>query len=74
MPLMPSRNKTDPAPWIPAEVQHTSEGVSEEAELYMIRAVNTGIINLSLAVQESGEKLRRVQESSTVKKPSTTKS
>ncbi|TEB38908.1 hypothetical protein FA13DRAFT_1724856 [Coprinellus micaceus] len=34
-----------PPPWIPADTQHTTAGVSEQAELFMIRAVNTGVIN-----------------------------
>ncbi|KAG2022969.1 hypothetical protein CC2G_000678 [Coprinopsis cinerea AmutBmut pab1-1] len=55
----PSASQTkDPPPWIPAEAQHTTRGTSDKAELHMIRAVNTGIINLSLAVQESAEKLK----------------
>ncbi|KAJ7225276.1 DNA-binding protein [Mycena pura] len=37
----------NPPPWIPAYTQHTTSGASEEAELTMIRAVNTGIINAS---------------------------
>jgi len=49
----------DPPPWIPADNQHTTAGSSTNAQLHMLRAVDTGIINLSLAVQESEEKLRR---------------
>jgi len=56
------RNIKDLPPWIPAETQHTTSGASENAELYMIRVVNTGVVNLSLAVQESGEKLQRERE------------
>ncbi|KAF8203091.1 DNA-binding protein [Pholiota molesta] len=52
-------NTKDPPPWIPAVSQDTSAGASDDAELHMIRAVNTGIINVSLAVQESGEKILR---------------
>ncbi|KAF8973665.1 hypothetical protein BDZ97DRAFT_383656 [Flammula alnicola] len=52
-------NTKDPPPWIPAVTQHTSTGTSDDAELHMVRAVNTGVINLSLAVQESGEKILR---------------
>ncbi|KAJ3573042.1 hypothetical protein NP233_g2676 [Leucocoprinus birnbaumii] len=52
----------DPPPWIPAEPQHTTPGTSDDAEMHMIRAVNTGIINLSVAVQESGEKLKRMKD------------
>ncbi|TFK36949.1 DNA-binding protein [Crucibulum laeve] len=51
-----------PPPWIPADTQHTTPGTSEEAELHMIRSVNTGIVDLSLAVQESGEKIERERE------------
>ncbi|KXN88762.1 Mitotic spindle assembly checkpoint protein MAD2B [Leucoagaricus sp. SymC.cos] len=52
----------DPPPWVPAEHQNTTAGISDDAEMHMIRAVNTGIINLSVAVQESGEKLKRMKE------------
>ncbi|KAJ3516364.1 hypothetical protein NLJ89_g1173 [Agrocybe chaxingu] len=52
-------NTKDPPPWIPAATQHTTSGASNKSELHLIRAVNTGIINLSLAVQESGEKLAK---------------
>jgi mitotic spindle assembly checkpoint protein MAD2B len=45
----PSISQTsDPAPWIPAEGQHTTAGASDKAELHMIRAVSTGIINVRL--------------------------
>jgi mitotic spindle assembly checkpoint protein MAD2B len=71
--------RKDPPPWIPAEKRHTTAGVSSNAELHMVRAVDTGIINvrllhsacpliqtvwlqISLAVQESEEKLRREKE------------
>ena len=36
----------DPPPWVPATVQHTTTGTSEQAELHMLRAVETGIINV----------------------------
>ncbi|KAK0481667.1 mitotic spindle checkpoint HORMA domain-containing protein [Armillaria novae-zelandiae] len=52
----------EPPPWMPAEIQHTTYGASKSAELSMIRAVNTGVINLSLAVQESGAKLNKEKE------------
>ncbi|KAF7347663.1 Mitotic spindle checkpoint horma domain-containing protein [Mycena venus] len=42
--------------------RHTTAGASEDAEMHMVRAVNTGIINLSLAVQESEVKLQRERE------------
>ncbi|RDB28401.1 DNA polymerase zeta processivity subunit [Hypsizygus marmoreus] len=50
---------TEPAPWIPANAQDTTPGAEADAETLMIRAVNTGVINLSLAVQESAVKLQR---------------
>lgn len=36
----------DPPPWIPAITQHTTAGMTDKAELHMVRAVNTGIINV----------------------------
>ncbi|KAK2461566.1 hypothetical protein APHAL10511_006029 [Amanita phalloides] len=54
-------SEKEPPPWIPADEQHTTLGTSEQAELHMVRAVNTGIINLSLAIQESDVKLDRVR-------------
>jgi len=51
-------DKDDPPPWLPAITQHTTPGASEQAELHMVRAVDTGVVNLSLAVQESADKLR----------------
>ncbi|KAF9076023.1 spindle checkpoint protein [Rhodocollybia butyracea] len=47
----------EPPPWIPADRQHTTSGASEDAELHIVRSVSTGIINLSLVVQESDVKL-----------------
>jgi len=55
-------NKDDPPPWIPATTQHTTSGASEKAELHMVRAVDTGVVNLSMAVQESADKLRILGE------------
>ncbi|KAL1697600.1 mitotic spindle checkpoint HORMA domain-containing protein [Schizophyllum commune] len=55
-------NKGDPPPWLPADGSLTTAGASEEAQLHIVRAVNTGIINLSLTVQESEIKLRREKE------------
>ncbi|KAF9040466.1 DNA-binding protein [Hymenopellis radicata] len=49
----------EPPPWIPAEVSHTTANVPETAEISVLRAVNTGIINLTMAVQESEAKLQR---------------
>ncbi|KAF5385199.1 hypothetical protein D9615_001309 [Tricholomella constricta] len=64
---------TEPAPWIPANAQDTTPGAADDAELQMIRAVNTGIINLSLAVQESGAKLQREKAAMKAKKAASAK-
>ncbi|KAJ6520023.1 DNA-binding protein [Mycena sanguinolenta] len=56
-----TKDKNQP-PWIPAYTQHTTSAASEDAELHMVRAVNTGIINLSLGVQETDVKLQRERE------------
>ncbi|EUC55500.1 mitotic spindle assembly checkpoint protein MAD2B, putative [Rhizoctonia solani AG-3 Rhs1AP] len=54
----PSASKgTDPPPWIATHPQHTSAGTSDDAQLRVIRALETGVIDLALAIQESGEKL-----------------
>ncbi|KAF8640991.1 hypothetical protein AX17_000636 [Amanita inopinata Kibby_2008] len=58
----------EPPPWIPADAQQTTSGTSDKAELHMIRAVNTGVISLSLAVQESEIKLGRENVKEDVKK------
>ena len=34
-------------PWIPAARPHTTRGASDNAELHMVRSVDTGIINVS---------------------------
>jgi len=61
---VPSASKgKDPPPWVPADLQHTTSGTSEEAQLHLLRAVDTGIINISLAVQESEQKLQRAKDS-----------
>ncbi|KAG1754852.1 DNA-binding protein [Suillus paluster] len=52
----------EPPPWVPADRQHTTSGASEEAQLHLLRAVDTGIISISLAVQESEEKLQRTKD------------
>ncbi|KAG6832566.1 hypothetical protein H0H92_000195 [Tricholoma furcatifolium] len=59
---------TEPPPWIPANAQDTTPGADDNAELQMIRAVNTGVINLSLAVQESGIKLQREKAAAKARK------
>jgi mitotic spindle assembly checkpoint protein MAD2B len=56
-PVVPEED--GPVPWVPASRAHTTEGVSDAAELHMVRAVETGVINVSLLVQESEEKLER---------------
>ncbi|KAF8846023.1 DNA-binding protein [Paxillus ammoniavirescens] len=56
-----ARQDQDPSPWVPADRQLTTAGASDEAQLHLLRAVDTGIINLSLAVQESEDKLRRLK-------------
>ncbi|KAJ3732477.1 spindle checkpoint protein [Lentinula guzmanii] len=53
----------EPPPWIPADQQHTTSGASDDAELHIVRAVSTGIINLSLVVQESDVKLSLISNS-----------
>lgn len=42
----------DPPPWMPADAQHTTRGVSDKAELHVVRAVDTGIINASAALSK----------------------
>jgi len=42
----PSKNE-EPPPWLPADNQHTTSGTSDDAELHLIRAVSTGIVNVS---------------------------
>ncbi|KAJ6503335.1 DNA-binding protein [Mycena vitilis] len=59
---VPATKDKNPPSWIPAYTQHTTTGASEDAELHMIRAVNTGIVNLSLSVQESDVKLKRERD------------
>ncbi|KZT55055.1 spindle checkpoint protein [Calocera cornea HHB12733] len=48
----------EPPPWMPAVMQHSSEGVGDESKLHVVRALNTGVIDLSLMVQESEAKLQ----------------
>lgn len=57
-----TQQKGDIPPWMPASKEHTTEGVTEDAELHFIRAVDTGVINLSLAVQESEVKITRLND------------
>ncbi|KAG1757145.1 DNA-binding protein [Suillus lakei] len=53
--------RKEPPPWVPADRQHTTSGASEDAQLHLLRAVDTGIINISLAVQESEQKLQHTK-------------
>ncbi|KAH7930407.1 DNA-binding protein [Leucogyrophana mollusca] len=60
--MSPQSFSQDPPPWIPADRQHTTSGASDDAQLHLVRAVDTGIISLSLAVQESEEKLQKMKD------------
>lgn len=51
----------NPPPWVPASSQQTTAGASDKAELHYLRAVETGIFDLSFAVQESQQKLEMGQ-------------
>ncbi|KAI0094286.1 DNA-binding protein [Irpex rosettiformis] len=51
-----------PPPWVPAVPQHTTPSASDQTKLHMIRAIDTGVINISLAVQESEEKINRIKQ------------
>ncbi|QRV97321.1 mitotic spindle assembly checkpoint protein MAD2B [Ceratobasidium sp. AG-Ba] len=57
VPSASPQSSQDPPPWIAASNQHTSAGTSDDAQLRVIRALETGVIDVGLAVQESGEKL-----------------
>ncbi|KAF7311061.1 HORMA domain-containing protein [Mycena chlorophos] len=67
---VPVTKSQNPPPWIPAFTQHTTDGTSDESELHMIRAVNTGIVNVRsfltciylLLFQETDVKLQRERE------------
>lgn len=37
----------DPPPWVPADKQHTTAATPDNAQLHLLRAVETGIINVS---------------------------
>lgn len=50
-----------PVAWVPALVQNTTAGMTEDAESHIIRTVDTGLVNLSLIVQESEDKLLRIK-------------
>ncbi|KZS96077.1 DNA-binding protein [Sistotremastrum niveocremeum HHB9708] len=54
-----TEGENEPPKWMPALYQHTTIGTSDASELHFIRAVDTGIINLSFAIQETGEKIDR---------------
>ncbi|KAG2156655.1 DNA-binding protein [Suillus bovinus] len=55
-------SRKEPPPWVPADHQHTTSGASEKAQLHLLRAVDTGIINISLAVQESEQKFQSAKD------------
>ncbi|KAG8794142.1 hypothetical protein FRC12_000412 [Ceratobasidium sp. 428] len=57
VPTSTDPDNEDPSPWVAASNQHTSAGTSDDAQLRVIRALETGVIDVGLAVQESGEKL-----------------
>lgn len=40
----------DPPPWVPADRQYTTSGVTDDAQLHLLRAVETGIVNVSLMI------------------------
>ncbi|KAF9245776.1 hypothetical protein BU15DRAFT_70846 [Melanogaster broomeanus] len=40
-----AKRDKDPPPWVPADRQHTTSGSSDDAQLHLLRAVDTGIIN-----------------------------
>ncbi|KAI0669741.1 DNA-binding protein [Trametes maxima] len=63
-----SSDPKEPPPWIPASTPLTTVGTGDAAELHMVRAVDTGIVNLSLAVQESEYKLNLEKESASASK------
>ncbi|KAF9648503.1 hypothetical protein BDM02DRAFT_3187058 [Thelephora ganbajun] len=52
----------DPPPWVPAVTSHTTSATSDSAETHLVRAVNTGIIDVALVVQESDVKLRLLEQ------------
>lgn len=58
----PKAKEKPPINWVPAILQNTTAGTTAEAENHVIRAVDTGLISLTLIVQESEEKLERVKE------------
>ncbi|KAH7103469.1 DNA-binding protein [Auriculariales sp. MPI-PUGE-AT-0066] len=47
---------TEPSPWVPARKADTTRGAKDDpaTKLHWISAVETGVVNLSLSVQESG--------------------
>ncbi|KAF7793389.1 hypothetical protein EIP86_004501 [Pleurotus ostreatoroseus] len=57
----------EPPPWVPCTAPHTTTGAKKQAELHLLRAVETGVINLSFAVQESEQKLMMAGRESDVK-------
>ncbi|KAG6914635.1 hypothetical protein DXG01_016196 [Tephrocybe rancida] len=67
---------TEPPPWIPANAQDTTPGADTNAELQMIRAVNTGVINesgIKLQRERVAEKAKKAASSAPIKPPETKK-
>ncbi|KAF8323291.1 mitotic spindle checkpoint HORMA domain-containing protein, partial [Clavulina sp. PMI_390] len=60
--FIPSASQSDPGgptPWVPAQKGDTGQK-SEKTQLHPVRSVETGVINMSIVIQESEEKLSRV--------------
>ena len=45
-PLSSPTLSKDPPPWVPAVTSHTTSATSDSAETHLVRAVNTGIIDV----------------------------
>lgn len=48
-----------PPPWVPTKLDYLTSGARGNTEAQTVRAVTTGVINLSLVVQESEVKIHR---------------
>ena len=47
----------DPTPWVPADKQYTTSETSDDAQLHLLRVVETGIVNVSLMTLSLGHSL-----------------
>ncbi|KZV98873.1 DNA-binding protein [Exidia glandulosa HHB12029] len=58
---------SEPPPWVPAARAHTTAGAADDpsARLHYVSAIETGVINVSLAVQETGVLQQQSQEAYT---------